>query len=292
MRRRASETKLADYTRRSLRGDVSGRGFDSRRLHWGTIKPFGNAVEGLFVFELHPIWLSPMRFFVGTSGYSYKEWKGGFYPEKLPDKKMLSYYAQHFSTVEINRTFHRFPTVSVVETWAQQVPDSFRFALKARQTITHFRRLQNAEQQVDDFVNIAAVLKNRQGPLLFQLPPNFRKDVPRLEAFLAHLNGRAAAVFEFRHASWFDDEVFACLRAKTCALCISDEDESLAKYLENTSAFGYLRLRGEKYTDDELATWIKRLRSHRWNEAYVFFKHEDVGSGPKLAARFLELATQ
>ena len=231
-----------------------------------------------------------MNFFVGTSGYSYKEWKGGFYPEKLPAKKMLGYYAQKFSTVEINSTFRRFPTASTIESWAEQVPNSFRFALKARQTITHFRRLQNAESQSDDFVNLALLLKGRQGPLLFQLPPNFKKDVQRLDAFLAYLNGRSAAVFEFRHASWFDEEVYDCLRARACAMCTSDEEDSLVPHLVNTGSFGYLRLRAESFSDTELSTWIEKLRSQNWSEAYVFFKHEDVSSGPRLAARFGELA--
>src|SRR6266850_2214486 len=137
-----------------------------------------------------------MRFFVGTSGYSFKEWKGNFYPEKLPQKAMLSYYAQRFSTVEINNTFHKFPSEGVVQAWADQVPDSFRF-----------------------------VLKERQGPILFQLPPNFKKDVPRLDAFLRFIAGRSKLAFEFRHASWFDDEVFDCLRTHSTGLCVADTDE-------------------------------------------------------------------
>jgi uncharacterized protein YecE (DUF72 family) len=165
-----------------------------------------------------------MRFLVGTSGYSYKEWKGSFYPEKLSDKKMLGFYAERFSTVEINSTFHRFPTASTVEAWAAQVPKSFRFVLKARQTITHFRRLQNAEEQIDDFINLASLLGERQGPLLFQLPPNFKKDLPRLEAFLTYVGGRAAVVLQLQHESWYDDEVFDCLRAHSAALCCVDDE--------------------------------------------------------------------
>ena len=138
-----------------------------------------------------------MRFYVGTSGYSYKEWKGHFYPDKRPDKKMLAYYAEHFSAVEINSTLRRFPTVSTVEGWAEQVPESFRFVLKARQTITHFRRLQNAEEQTDDFINVASLLKQHQGPLLFQLPPNFKKRRPAARCFLElcrQSGGRRASV--------------------------------------------------------------------------------------------------
>jgi uncharacterized protein YecE (DUF72 family) len=233
-----------------------------------------------------------MRFRVGTSGYSYKEWKRGFYPEKLPDKQMLSYYAQHFSTVEINSTFRRFPTASTVESWAQQVPDSFQFVLKARQTITHFRRLQNAEEQIDDFINLAALLKKKQGPLLFQLPPNFKKDMPRLNAFLNYVDGRAAVVLQLQHESWYDDEVYDCLRAHLAALCTVDDEGPACERVVRTTHWGFVRLRDERYTDARLKKWIKKLNVQDWDEAYVFFKHEDVGAGPKLAARFMKLAGQ
>jgi uncharacterized protein YecE (DUF72 family) len=233
-----------------------------------------------------------MRFLVGTSGYSYKEWKGGFYPEKLPGKQMLGYYAQRFSTVEINSTFRRFPSASTVESWAEQVPNSFRFVLKARQTITHFRRLQNAEEQIDDFINLASLLKERQGPLLFQLPPNFKKDMGRLEAFLNYVRGRAAIVLQLQHESWYDDEVYDCLRAHSAALCSVDDEGPACDRVFGTTNWGFVRLREEHYTDHRLKKWIEKLKAQDWNEAYVFFKHEDVGAGPKLAARFLKLAGQ
>jgi uncharacterized protein YecE (DUF72 family) len=231
-----------------------------------------------------------MQFLVGTSGYSFKEWKGHFYPEKLPQTEMLSYYATRFSTVEINNTFHKFPTESTVKSWAEQVPDSFRFVLKARQIITHFRRLQNAERHTDDFIRIASVLRERQGPILFQLPPNFKKDVPRLDVFLKYIGGRAKVAFEFRHESWFDEETFACLRAHESALCVAEADDLPTPNLVRTANWGYVRLREEKYTDKNLREWIKRIESQDFDEAYVFFKHEDAGAGPALAARFLELA--
>jgi uncharacterized protein YecE (DUF72 family) len=232
-----------------------------------------------------------MRFLVGTSGYSFKEWKGNFYPEKLPQKDMLSYYGERFSTVEINNTFHKFPSESVVKSWAEQVPDTFRFVLKARQIITHFRRLQNVERYTDDFIRIASVLKERQGPILFQLPPNFKKDVPRLDAFLTYIGGRSKAAFEFRHESWFDNEVFDCLRSHSSALCNAHADDVPETDLFPTANWGYVRLREEGYTDRSLREWIKRIRAQNFDEAYVFFKHEDAGAGPKLAARFVELAS-
>jgi uncharacterized protein YecE (DUF72 family) len=233
-----------------------------------------------------------MRFLVGTSGYSYKEWKGGFYPEKLPDKRMLSYYAQHFAAVEINSTFRRFPSAGTVESWAEKVPDSFRFVLKARQTITHFRRLVNAEEQIDDFINLASLLKDRQGPLLFQLPPNFKKDIPRLEAFLNYVRGRAAIVMQLQHESWYDEEVYDCLRARATALCSVDEEGPTCDRVVATTSWGFVRLREGRYTDATLKKWIDSCRAQNWDEAYIFFKHEDVGAGPKLAERFLELAGQ
>lgn len=230
-----------------------------------------------------------MRFFVGTSGYSYKEWKGIFYPPKLPAKEMLGYYAQRFSTVEINGTFMRMPTVSGVEAWAQQTPATFRFVLKAPQVITHRKRLKDAEELTEQFLLAAAALHQQQGPLLFQLPPNFKKDLPRLEAFLGHIDSRASVAFEFRHESWFDEEVLAVLRANSCALCVADADDLPHVDLVHTAAWGYVRLRRVDYSDQQLREWIARLRAQQWKEAYVFFKHEDAATGPKLAARFLEL---
>jgi uncharacterized protein YecE (DUF72 family) len=231
-----------------------------------------------------------MAFLVGTSGYSHAEWKGSFYPEKFSQKKMLGYYAQRFSTVEINYTFRQLPSRSIVEAWVEQVPVSFRFVLKAQKVITHIKRLQNVEKETDDFLSIASVLQERQGPILFQLPPNLKKDVSRLEAFLKHIAGRAKVAFEFRHASWFDNEVFDCLRAHSAVLCVADSDDLPATDLVGTADWGYVRLRDDGYSDERLREWIQRISSHKWDDTYVFFMHEDTGIGPKLASRFLELA--
>lgn len=231
-----------------------------------------------------------MRFFVGTSGYSYKEWKGSFYPEKLPQKQMLRYYAERFSTVEVNSTFYRMPKAIDLESWAQQVPEEFRFALKAPRKITHVKRLNAAQVETDDLVDIVSVLNERRGPLLVQLPPNFKKDLSRLEAFLRLVGNRMPVAFEFRHDSWFDDEVFNCLRANSCALCVADVDDSPSPEFVRTADWGYVRLRREEYTDEQLCEWIERLGSESWHEAYVFFKHDNAGVGPKLARRFLDLA--
>ncbi len=230
-----------------------------------------------------------MRFTVGTSGYRYKEWKGSFYPEKLPQKEMLGYYAQKFAAVEINNSFYAMPKADVLETWSQQVPESFRFAFKAPQTITHRKRLKDAGEATQLFCDATAVLGSRRGPLLFGLPPNLKKDLPRLESFLTTLDKSAPTAFEFRHESWFDDDVYDCLRAHGCAFCIAD-DEKLTCPTVGTADWGYVRLRREAYADKDLRRWIKGLKSQPWQECFVFFKHEDTGTGPKFAARFLELA--
>jgi uncharacterized protein YecE (DUF72 family) len=229
-------------------------------------------------------------FFVGTSGYSHAEWKGSFYPEKISQKKMLAYYAERFPTVEVNYTFRQIPSEKTVLAWTEQVPPSFRFVLKAWQAITHFKRLQNAEKEVDDFLSIASLLRERQGPILFQMPPTFKKDVARLETFLKHIGGRAKVAFEFRHASWLDDEVVECLRAHSAVLCVADGDDLPPTELVRTADWGYVRLRDDNYSDERLREWIKRIKAYEWKEIYVFLMHEDTGIGPKLAVRFMELA--
>ena len=227
-----------------------------------------------------------MRVLAGTSGFSYKEWKGSFYPEDLPAEDMLAYYSARLPAVEINNTFYRMPKPSMLEGWAAQVPAEFRFILKASQRITHRKRLKEAGDEVAYFFQTAATLGERLGPTLFQLPPNLKKDLPRLEAFLEVLPPKAPAAFEFRHASWFEDDVFAALRAKGAALCIA-EDEELATPLVATAPWGYLRLRRQDYDDAAVAGWAEKVRAQPWSEVFVFFKHEDAGSGPKLAAEFL-----
>jgi uncharacterized protein YecE (DUF72 family) len=205
-----------------------------------------------------------MTFFVGTSGYSHAEWKGSFYPEKISQKKMLAYYAQRFPTVEVNYTFRQLPSQKTVMGWAKQVPASFRFVLKAWQAITHFKKLQNAEKETVDFLTVASLLQERQGPILFQLPPTFKKDVARLDAFLKHIAGRAKVAFEFRHASWLDDEVIACLRAHSAVLCVADGDDLPPTDLVRTADWGYVRLRDDNYTDERLREWIRRIKAHKW----------------------------
>jgi uncharacterized protein YecE (DUF72 family) len=228
-----------------------------------------------------------MRVLAGTSGFSYKEWKGSFYPEDLPADRMLAYYAERLPAVEINNTFYRMPKPALLESWAAEVASGFRFVLKASQRITHFKRLKDTGSEVEYFFGVASTLGERLGPVLVQLPPNLKKDLPRLEAFLATLPAQARPAFEFRHASWFEDDVFAALRAKGAALCVA-EDEELATPLVATADWGYMRLRRQDYDDGAVAAWADRVRGQSWSEAYVFFKHEDAGAGPRLAAEFLK----
>jgi uncharacterized protein YecE (DUF72 family) len=230
-----------------------------------------------------------MNLYVGTSGYSYKEWKGPFYPKDLPDKQMLRYYGERFRSVEINNTFYRMPKASVLEAWAAEVPADFKFVLKASQKITHFQRLKDVRDSVEYLLNVATTLKDRLGPLLFQLPPNLQKDVPRLRDFLMLLPPGSRAAFEFRHQSWFDEEVFGVLREFQAVLCIAEAENDLEIPFVSTADWGYLRLRRPDYGDAELKAWVGRVRQPGWQDAFVFFKHEDEGKGPLMAKRFLEL---
>jgi uncharacterized protein YecE (DUF72 family) len=229
-----------------------------------------------------------MNLYVGTSGYGYKEWKGSFYPAKLPDKQMLRFYGEQFRAVEINYTFRQVPKPATLEAWAADVPAGFRFVLKVPQRITHVLRLKDAGDAVADLLAAAKVLGDKLGPLLVQLPPNLAKDADRLRAFLAVLPARAA--FEFRHPSWFDDEVYGLLRGHGSALCVAEADTDLEVPFVATADWGYVRLRMPDYTDAELKAWVKRVSGQGWREAFVFFRHEDEGKGPQLAKRFQELA--
>lgn len=232
-----------------------------------------------------------MKLWVGTSGYSYKAWLGNFYPERLAAKEMLRFYAARLPAVEINNTFYRLPKESVLQGWAEQTPAEFRFVLKAPQRITHIKRLKDSASEVEYLFRVAAVLGSKIGAILFQLPPYLRKDLEKLQNFLSILPGDRAVAFEFRHPSWFDDEVFSCLKERNCALCTAEMDETETANVVPTATWGYVRLRRSSYSRDDLMNWKERILLQQWNHAYIFFKHEDEGIGPKLAAEFLDLAT-
>ena len=231
-----------------------------------------------------------MNLYVGTSGYSYKEWKGNFYPEDLPAKEMLAYYSHRLPAVEINNTFYRLPQPSMVENWRDQVPETFRFSIKATQRITHIKRLKNCTEETKFLIETASLLRERLGVVLFQLPPNSKKDLERFREFLECLPEQTRAAFEFRNESWLDEETLDLLRQKNFALVVSDTDEKPLTSITNTGDWGYLRLRKTAYSDQELSDWMKRVEEQKWKDAFVFFKHEDEGVGPKLAAQFLTLS--
>ena len=230
-----------------------------------------------------------MKLWVGTSGYSYKEWKGRFYPDKLSPRQMLAYYAERFSSVEINNTFYRMPKEDLLRSWAQQVPEGFRFTLKASRRVTHLKRLKETGELLDYIFGSAAVLGDRLGPLLFQLPPNLSRELDRLARFIAELPKSRTVAMEFRHPSWLDAEVYERLRARNIALCCSDSEGSEFSALQSTANWGYLRLRRAAYSDDDLRRWVSTICDQGWQEAYVYFKHEDEAEGPRLARRFREL---
>jgi uncharacterized protein YecE (DUF72 family) len=220
---------------------------------------------------------------VGTSGYSYKEWKGPFYPKDLPAGDFLRFYGERLPTVEINNTFYRMPTAKLALGWCEEVPEDFTFAIKAPQRITHMAKLKGAEDAVAAFVKAVTPMGARLGPLLFQLPPFLRKDVPRLAEFLAGVPAGVRVAFEFRHASWFDDEVWAALREHGAALCVA-EGEKLESPLVATADWGYVRLRRDAYPDDVIASWSEKIRAQPWREAFVYVKHDD-GDAPGVALR-------
>lgn len=229
-----------------------------------------------------------MTWYVGTSGFSYKEWKGVFYPDKLRDKDMLAYYGSQLTGVEINNTFYRMPKREVIHAWAAEVPPSFRFIIKASRRITHFKRLKETDEQMGYLLTNTAELGEKLGAILFQLPPNMRADLPRLKQFVGLIPDGVPASIEFRHESWFDDAVFECLREKNIAICHADGEESDLPFVA-TADWGYLRLRRPRYDKRSLSKWIKTCDEAGFDHTFVMFKHEDEGAGPKLAMKFQDL---
>ncbi len=225
-----------------------------------------------------------MAVLIGTSGYNYPEWRGSFYPSTFPTSKMLAYYAERFSTVEINYTFYRMPNAKTIDGWQAGTPGGFCFALKAPKRITHDARLKDVAEPLTYFLDTARRLGGKLGPILFQLPPNFKKDLGRLEDLLGQLPPDLRYAFEFRHPSWFADDVYAHLRGTNAALCIADTEQGTTP-LVATGDFGYLRLRDTGYSETDLGEWratLARLGS-AWRNTFVYFKHEESGVGPTLA---------
>lgn len=229
-----------------------------------------------------------MDFYLGTSGYDYKEWTDSFYPEDLPASRRFSYYSERFRAVEINGTFRRMPTESMLAGWSEKAPDGFRYAMKAPQLITHRKRLKEVEEPVAELFRVSRSLGEHLGPILFQLPPNLKIDLVRLEGFLSLVADGPRVTIEFRHDSWFEDEVFEALRRHGVALCVAHGEKVDAPRVA-TADWGYLRLRRGTYSDGELREWAGWIGAQPWSEAWVFFMHEETASGPELGARMREV---
>jgi uncharacterized protein YecE (DUF72 family) len=230
-----------------------------------------------------------MKVYTGTSGFSYKEWIGNFYPEKIKPGRMLEYYSSKLGVVEINNTFYRMPKKEVVENWSRETPDEFLFSIKASRKITHLKRLVDVEEETKYLLENIKSLGAKLGAVLFQFPPYFKKHVERLNDFLKILPPELPAVFEFRDDSWYDDEISGLLSGRNFIFCFSDMDEKDAPVIINTAEWGYLRLRKQEYSGDDLKDWADRIKSQNWKKALVFFKHEGEGIGPKTAGEFTRL---
>jgi uncharacterized protein YecE (DUF72 family) len=231
-----------------------------------------------------------MNHWIGTSGFQYREWKGKFYPDDLSPAKMLAYYSERFPSTEINATFRRVPTAAALQQWSDSTPEKFRFSFKAPQKITHFAKLRDCVDSVQFFASAIASQKDKLGAVLFQLPPTFKKDEVLLREFLQSMPRAIRPAFEFRHESWFADDVFDALRSNNAALCIA-ESEDLGTPFEATADFGYLRPRREDYTEATLQRWAEfvRRQASRWTDAYIYFKHEEQAVGPAFARLFSSL---
>jgi uncharacterized protein YecE (DUF72 family) len=233
--------------------------------------------------------MGAVKLLAGASGFSYKEWKGNFYPADIKPDAMLAWYAEHLPTVEINNTFYRMPKAEVLESWSAATPESFRFAIKASRRITHQARIK-ADQAADSVAFLyrnLATMGTKRGPVLFQLPPFLKRDLPRLSEFLRVLPDAHNAAFEFRNDTWFADDVYDTLKAAGASLCLSEREDNGPPPLVETAPWGYVRLRLETYSDDDLKQWAARLAATGWREIYVYFMHEPTAPGyAQLLMRF------
>jgi uncharacterized protein YecE (DUF72 family) len=232
------------------------------------------------------------RILAGASGYSFKEWKGTFYPEKMKPEEMLAFYSARLPTVEINNTFYRMPKTAMLEDWAATVPAGFRFAIKASRRITHMSRIkvESSAEPLGYLYKALAGLGDKRGPVLFQLPPNLKKDLPRLAAFLELLPQNHNAAFEFRNATWFDDDVYGALKSAGAALVLSEREDNAPPPLVETAPWGYVRLRLETYSDDDLRRWAERISATAWGDTHVYFMHEPTA--PAYALSLMQFASK
>jgi uncharacterized protein YecE (DUF72 family) len=235
--------------------------------------------------------VTPSRLIAGASGYSFKEWKGTFYPTDMKPEGMLEFYASRLPTVEINNTFYRMPSVAVLESWSIRAPAGFRFSIKAPRRITHLARLKAdaAAEPLSHLYRALEALGPKRGSVLFQLPPSLKKDLPRLVEFLSLLPAAHRAAFEFRNESWLSEDVYAAMTSAGASLCLSERENNDPPPLVETAPWGYVRLRLEKYSEADLRRWADRLGASRWNEIYVYFMHEPTA--PAYARALMEYST-
>jgi uncharacterized protein YecE (DUF72 family) len=233
-----------------------------------------------------------MDFHIGTSGFSYKEWKGHFYPSDLPPSRMLGYYATRFNTVEINNTFYRMPRAEMLAKWRDTVPPGFRFVLKTPKRITHQKKLEDTAEEMTYLAEVSTELGEARGPFLVQIPPYLHADFALLERFLGGIPSDVSFALETRHASWNDPEVASMLASHGHTLCIAEVDGEEPLPFPANASWGYLRLRRTEYPDDDLRRWADRVRATGWQHAWIFFKHEDEGKGPRFASRMSELLAE
>lgn len=233
------------------------------------------------------------RLFIGTSGWAYPSWKPGFYPEKLAQTKFLTYYASQLNTVEVNLTFRQLLKDTTARKWIEQTPQNFRFTIKAHQVITHIKRLKNAEEFLHRFIGTIEPLSQagKIGCVLFQLPPNMKADPRLLDDFLSIIPRGLKTAFEFRHESWFADDIFSCLKQHNRALCVAETEERLTPDVV-TADFCYYRYRKPEYTADERQAMVRRMQEHLWNgrDTYAYFKHEETPQGAIYAVDVLRQA--
>jgi len=233
------------------------------------------------------------QLFIGTSGWAYPSWKPGFYPEKLAQTKFLQYYASQLNTVEVNLTFRQLLKETTAAKWIAQTPEGFRFAIKAHQVITHIKRLKNAEEFLARFVSTVEPLSRagKLGPVLFQLPPNMKADPKMLQDFLPLIPKGIQAAFEFRHESWFADDVFSCLKQHNRALCVAETEDRVTPDVV-TADFCYYRYRKPEYTPEERQAMLRRMQEHMANgrDTYAYFKHEETPQGAIYAVDVLKQA--
>lgn len=242
----------------------------------------------------------PSGLFIGTSGWSYADWRGRFYPHELPRKEWLAWYSTRFRSAEINGSFYRTPKIESVEGWRAETPANFRFSWKASQFITHWKRLSaSSANSLELMKTRLAVLGPKCGPILFQLPERFHADPARLDDFLAMLAPKRRYAFEFRHASWYEDSVYELLSKHNAALCISDHHRAPAPWIA-TARHVYVRGHGPtgkykgRYSERTLATWAAQLECWLGSKkaVYVYFDNDQKGAAPKDAARLMRMCSQ